>query len=201
MVVDTEDEDDEVKNVIQSTFHDVIQHEEEELMELLADLKDEADNDGCIGTLLEVEEELIDLFLTDEFPEGKPILSVIDELMKTVEGYLISKLRQHRLKMLMDDINSNRQRGQSIFKKLGNAQDKIEILFVLKQLVREELLSLEQFEQLSGLEQMDSPTISRVIKDIKVAKGIKFLHRKLSELVERGKTEVRNSSTGGTTQT
>ena len=52
----------------------------------------------------------------------------------------------------MDDINSNRHPVQSIFTGLGNARDKNEILFILKQLVREELLSLEQFEQLSEFE-------------------------------------------------
>ena len=51
MAVDTEDEDNEVKKVIQSTFHDIIQLGEEELMELLAELKDEADNDDYINTL------------------------------------------------------------------------------------------------------------------------------------------------------
>ena len=58
-------------------------------MELLAVLKDEADNGVYIDTLLKVE-ELINVFLTDEFLEGKPILSIIDELMKTLEGYPIS---------------------------------------------------------------------------------------------------------------
>ena len=43
----------------------------------------------------------------------------------------------------MDDINSIRHRVQSIFTQLDDAQDKHEILFILKQLVREELLSLE----------------------------------------------------------
>ena len=118
-------EDNEVKKVIQSTFHDIIQHDEEELMELLAGLKDEAGNDDYIDTLLKVEEP-IDVFL-----------SIIDGLMKSLEGYPISKSKQHRLKMLMDDINSNRHRVQFIFKQLGDAQDKNEILFILKQWVRE----------------------------------------------------------------
>ena len=119
MAVDAEDEDDEVKKVIQTTFHDIIQHDEEELMELLAELKDEADDD-YIDTLLKVE-ELIDVFLTDEFLEGKPILSTIDELIETLDGYPISKSKQHRLKMLMNDINSNRHRVQSIFTRLDGA--------------------------------------------------------------------------------
>ena len=105
--------------------------------------------------------------------------------------------------MLLDDINSNRHRVQSIFTRLNDSQDKNEILFILEQLVREELLPLEQFEQLSELEDMDLPAIALAIKDTKIGKGIKFLPRKLSdwkdnlqawleELVEMGKTEVDN---------
>ena len=53
MDVDAEDEDDIVKKVFQTAFHDIIQHDEGELRELLADLKNEADDD-CIGTLLKL---------------------------------------------------------------------------------------------------------------------------------------------------
>ena len=142
------------------------------------------------------------MFLTDEFLEGKPILSIIDELMKTLEGYPISKSKQHRLKMLMDDINSNRHLVQSIFKRMGDAQDKNEIFFILKQLVGEELLSLEQFKQHSELEDyMDLPAIA--LKRHQSYERVKFLPRKFSdlkntlqtwlgELAETGKSEGRN---------
>ena len=68
---------------------------------------------------------------------------------------------------------------------LGDAQDKNEILFIVNQLVKEELQQLEQSEHLSELEQMDLPTIARVIKNTKVGKGIKFLPRKLSDLKQQ----------------
>ena len=54
-------------------------------------------------------------------------------------------------KARMDDINTNRHLVQSIFTWLGDAQDTNEI-FILRQLVREELQSLEQFEQHAELE-------------------------------------------------
>ena len=53
MAVDAENEDDTVRKVIQTAFHDIIQHDEGELRELLAELKNEADDD-YIGTLLKV---------------------------------------------------------------------------------------------------------------------------------------------------
>ena len=59
------------------------------------------------------------------------------------------------------------------------------MLFILKQLAADELLSPEQFEQLSELEQMDLPTIALVIKDTKVGQGLKFLHRKLTDLKQQ----------------
>ena len=79
--------------------------------------------------------------------------------------------------MLTGDIKSNRHRI-SIFTRLDDAQEKEDMLFNLKQLVAEVLLSPEQFEQLSELEQMDLPTIALVIKDTKVGQAWKFLPRK-----------------------
>ena len=52
------DEVDEVKKLIQTTFHDIIQHDKKELMELLAKLK------------------------LAELIEEKPIFPTIDELIK-----------------------------------------------------------------------------------------------------------------------
>ena len=79
----------------------------------------------------------------------------------------------------------NRYRVRSIFTRLVDAQDKENMLFILKQLAAEELLSPEQFEQLSELEQMDLPTIALVIKDTKVGQGLKFLPRKLTDLKQQ----------------
>ena len=53
------------------------------------------------------------------------------------------------------------------------------MLLILKQLAAEELLSREQFEQLSELEQMDLPTIALVIKVIKVGQGLNDLKQQL----------------------
>ena len=45
MALDGKDKDDEVKKAIQTKFHNIIQHNGEKLMELLAELKEEADDD------------------------------------------------------------------------------------------------------------------------------------------------------------
>ena len=54
-------------------------------MKLLVGLKDEA-NEDYIDILLKLE-ELADVFLTNEFREGNPILPIIDELIRTLQGY------------------------------------------------------------------------------------------------------------------
>ena len=82
-------------------------------------------------------------FLTDDYLEGKPLLPMIDE----------SRWFLNNPKMLTGDIKSNRYCVHSIFTRLDDAQDKEDMLFILKQ------LAAEEFEQLSELEQMDLPTM------------------------------------------
>ena len=80
-------------------------------MELLMELKEEATD---IDTLLKLE-ELVTIFLTNEFLKEKPILPMIDELIGELENSPIAKSKHHRLKMLLNDVNKNRHRVQSIF--------------------------------------------------------------------------------------
>ena len=158
-----------------------IEFDKKEFMELLAELKKEVTED-FIDDVFQLE-KLIDAFLTDDYIEGKSLLPMVDEIL---DGFsIIPKLKQQRLKMLTGDIKSNRYRVHSIFTRLDVAQDKEDLLFILKQLAAEELLSPEQFEQLSDLEQMDLPTIALVIKDIKVGQGLKCLPRKLTDLKQQ----------------
>ena len=108
--------------------------------------------------------------------------------------------------MLMDDINSNRHCVQSVFTRLDDAQDKDDALSILKQLIREELLSAEQYEKLAELEDLDLPTVAMVIMDSKNGQGLKFLprtigdlskslHSFLTELPETGNSVIRNKLT------
>ena len=97
---------------------------------------------------------------------------------------------------------NNRYRVKSILTRLNNSQD--DIKNVLKRLIREELLSQEQFEKLTNLEgKFDLPAVALVIKDTKIGRGLKFLPRKmndlvkslqtlLTELVETGSSAIRN---------
>ena len=70
-------------------------------------------------------------------------------------------------------------------------------------MVREELLSKEQYKKLIKLEELDLPTIARVINDTKVGRGLSFLpqkvsdlrnslHSLLTELAESGNSMIKN---------
>ena len=104
--------------------------------------------------------------------------------------------------MLLDDIAQNRYRVQSILRRLADANGE-QLSFTLEQLAREELLSEEQHLELAEALQNDDLYSSRVIKNTKVRQGLKFLPRKLNDLVKRlqvlleeltesGENEVRN---------
>ena len=116
-----ESEEDVVKNLIQSTTDGIIQHDKKELVELLKEIKEEA-GEEFIDTVLKLEER-IDAFFTDEFLEGNEILPMINELRAAIENSAITKVKQHRLKMLVDDINKNRYRVKSILTTLNNVQE------------------------------------------------------------------------------
>ena len=174
---------DEITKIINSTLEYVIQNDSKELMKLLTVLKEEASED-YIDTPLKLE-EFIGVFLTEEFLDGEPILPKIDELLKELENSLsIPKSMVHRLKMLVDDIAHNRYRVKSIFTRLDDVSDKDDWLIILKELVKEELISTEQFKKLEELEEIDLPAVAAVIKETKIGQGLPFLPRKVSELTK-----------------
>ena len=105
-------------------------------MDLLKDFKDEVD-DEFINVVYKLE-ELIDIFLEDEYLDGKPVTPMIDNLRRKLEGSLISNSKLNRLQMFVDDINSNRYRVQCIFTWLDDGQD---TLFTLKQLIKENCIA------------------------------------------------------------
>ena len=66
-----------------------------------------------IDTVLKLE-KLTDAFVTDELLEGSPILPMINELSVAIENSPITKLKQHRLKMLLDDINNDQYHVKNV---------------------------------------------------------------------------------------
>ena len=83
--------------------------------------------------------------------------------------------------MLLGYIWKKRYRVEEIFKRLRNA-DISSASNILQSLVREDLLSKEQYEQLADLEELDQDTLKDVIISSKIGQGVSFLPRTLSSL-------------------
>ena len=111
-----------------------------ELLDVVNEFRKDVDDD-FLDTVLELE-ELVDVYLLEEFLEKEPIRIKIDEVRRKLEGSAaIPKSKQHRLKMLLDDIAQNRHRVQSILRRFADAEGEEQLSFTLEQLSREELLS------------------------------------------------------------
>ena len=157
--------EDELKRVICETTNDIIKIDKSELLKTLAEAKEEVNKD-YFDAVIQLE-NLLDVFFIGEFLDGKPVLLMILENINALDGSTIEKSKLHRIKMLLDDIKSNRHHVHSVFMRLDDAQDREDMLHIWKQLVSEELLTDEQFKKLSNLEGMDLREIALIIKDTK----------------------------------
>ena len=95
-----EDEAEILKRLLKSTMDYLVMHDKKEMLDLLIDFIDEVYEEFI--NVVHKFAELIDVFLdtNDRRAERKA---------------RITKSKQHRLKMLLNDINSNRYRVQTIF--------------------------------------------------------------------------------------
>ena len=191
---DENEEEGELLRMINLTFNYIIQDGKEELVKLIDELKEILTS----GTLLELE-KVVDEFLIREKRDGKPILPIIYDLLRELENSSIQLSKHLRLKMLIDDIDQIRHRVKSVLKWLDGTEDNEQ--GILKRLYREELLSEEQFEKLSALD--DSAAVADIVKGTKVGQVLNFLPRTLDglhkswqllqkELSEMGSAMIRN---------
>ena len=89
--------------------------------------------------------------------------------------------------ILLKDINQTRYCVETILTRLTDAEGEKHLSFTLKQLALEELLSEEQHLELDKTlleDELESSRIVDIIKGTKVGQGIKFLPRKLNDLVK-----------------
>ena len=80
-------EEEEFKNMIQATTNGVIESDKKELMELLTEPKEEVTED-FIDNVLQLEKRINDFLIDD-----KPILPMRDNIMRTLEGSALAKLK------------------------------------------------------------------------------------------------------------
>ena len=100
----------------------LILHDKEELEYLMEGIKDEIDAE-FMNIVLGIE-KLVEEFFIEEFVDGETINALLNQL----ENSKIPKSKQHRINMLLDDI-------EQIFQRLMDVGDKEEMLTVLKTLV------------------------------------------------------------------
>ena len=98
------------------------------------------------------------------------MLSLINQLLKALP---IEKSKQHRLKVLISYIDTNRHRVKSVYTRLNHVHEEEDKRHLLQQLVREDLPE-NQFLRIRELEKdlLDLPTIVEVLKERKIDQGI-----------------------------
>ena len=166
-----EDETNEgkLKKIIRSTTDYLIQYDKKQLLELINEFGKDCGEDFL--DIIQVLEELIDVYLLDEFLDGEPMMTKIDELRRKLDSSAIPKSKQHRLKYLLDVIAQNRHRVQTILTRMAGADGEDHLYFRLKQLAHDGLHSEEQYLELNKAlleDELDSSRIVDVIKGTKV---------------------------------
>ena len=109
-----EKEEDEMSRVIKETVDYVIQHDKKELSELLMELRDEVGGGECLDALIDLD-LLAGKFLENEFEDGAQLLPLIEERRLELEASPASSSKLLCVKILLDDIQNNRNRVQEIF--------------------------------------------------------------------------------------
>ena len=177
--------------IIKDTVDHVIQHDKEELSDLLMLLWDEVGKE-FLDALLDLE-LLSGKFRIDEFQEVEPLLPLIEERRLKLEAAPASFSKLLSAKMLLSDINNNCRRVQELFPRIDDAEDNEEDIWKL--LARQGLISDELFEKLSKLDNTDIETIASVLKAVKICQGIPFSLKGLSTIFGALRTEfIKNGS-------
>ena len=178
-----EDEEEEAEGemgrIIKETVDYVIRLDKEELSGLLMELRDEVGGGEFLDALIDLD-LLAGKFLENEFEDGAQLLPLIEEKRLALEASPAPPSKLLRVKILLDDLQNNRHRIQEIFQRIDDAVENEEDIWKL--LVREGLISDEQFEKLSQLENTELEEISSILKGVKSGQGISFLPTTMAAL-------------------
>ena len=151
-------------------------------------------------------EELIAVYLEDEFLERESVAEKVHELLdKLSNSKHVQKSLLLKIKFLVNDIAKNRVRVREIVRRFNQAGDDSKSrLWIIEQLAKEELLSEQQyFKLVEIIDEIDIKQLTDVIRETKIGQGMNFLPRKtgdlidtlrewMQELVENGGTVLQN---------
>ena len=99
-------DDDEEQNLMKSAVDYIIQHDKEELLQLMEELKDDIDEE-FMDIVLGID-KLLEIFFEEAFLDGVSIRPQIDELLNKLETSEIPKSNQHRIILPRIDIGLNK---------------------------------------------------------------------------------------------
>ena len=118
--VEDQEEEDGMKKIIKGVVSHVIQHDIQELKEVLGELCGEVGEEEITALIW-----LVDRFFVHEFHEdGGELLPLIEERRLTLtSNSKASPSKLLHIKILIDDINSNRLRIQEIFRRINEANE------------------------------------------------------------------------------
>ena len=182
----------------------MIHHDKKELQELVAEIEKD---DDIVDTVTAIE-ELINIYLEQDFLErdgdaiDESIIGLVNSLSRSKN---IGKATLLKIKMLINDIEKNRQRVKNIVHKFNQAgDDSTSRIWVIKEMVKENLITDQQYFRLvEEIEELDTKRLIGIIKEFKVGEGLDFLPRKtdklidtlqewLEEFVEKGSSSLKN---------
>ena len=126
--------EDDLKKEIGSTIEYLIEHDKKELLENVKELQ----RDGEIIDGVTELEELIALYLEDEFLERESVAEKVHELLDRLsDSKHIQKSLLLKIKMLINDIGKNRVRVREIARRFNQAgTDSKSRLWIIEQLAK-----------------------------------------------------------------
>ena len=146
--------------------------------------------------------QLVEVFIRDEFFEKRPVIPDIKKILtKLTSSKIIIKSKLHRVEMLLEEITRNRARVQEIVNRMGLVLDaavEADVLLLLKQLTSEGHLSLDQNFKIIEMKDLTMNKLITVIKETKIGRGLDFMPRKTSELLNQLKLWVSEFAEKGT---
>ena len=172
-------EDKIAKTVEYLTLHNVA-----EVGKILDDLGENV----AVEEELEILKKLVVKWMMEEIAGDVPDFAPIEEIIKKMGENGVPNSQLLRLTMALKDIKKNFLRVSDILRRMQVILDNEDrtvkdVADGLKDLLREELISMEMYNQLLALSNnLDIDQIAAVIKTAKIGRGINFLPRETSEL-------------------
>ena len=175
----------ELEKTISDVVAYLVSHDVKEIEELLNSFHDTAE-------LLEDDilrlEQLTNQWVEYEIQGKQPTLDNIEQILRELSSSAIPRSKLLRFEMLLKDIQSNRYRVDAVIRQINGIlsnpnQTPKRISESLRRMVRERLISEDQFESLNQ-EDLNLDKAVSVIKSTKIGRGVDFLPRETPDLVK-----------------